>query len=70
MFRVAAGDDSGFVITAQLTAFGSALAGIEEGCHLLGDADFRVAAEFFEDGRGFVEQAAVRGEERLERAGE
>ena len=47
MFRVAAVDDAGFVIAAQDEAFLGAAAGFEESFDLLGNADLRVAAEFF-----------------------
>ncbi len=44
---VAAGDDAGLVIAAELSALGDAAAVFEEGLDVLGDADLRMAAEFF-----------------------
>ena len=56
---VPAGDDSGFVFATEGDAFGGALAGFEERRDVLGDADFRAAAELFEYFRGITEKLPV-----------
>ena len=61
VLRVAAGDDSGLVIAAEGDAFGGALAGLEEGLYVLGDADFGAAAEFRKGFGGVCEEGAVFG---------